>query len=188
VHIPGTTAIQETRYAKLHDWVQARFYYDNYYSSNGRFKLGFNTEVFFSTQPLFNNYSASIARAKGFKPTVESRYLFLESFRANKYASLGHKILYGINSNLELRLEGHLFQPYQRLVRLENNAVKYSDKVLDKRFIVTSAGVLLRTPVGPISLSMNYYHNSPDISEENKTPLTFFFHFGYAIFNRKAFD
>ncbi len=186
-HLPGSTAPSTQIYKSKQDWFQARFYYDNYYKSLGKLRLGFNTEVFYSTQKLFNNYTASIAKAYAYRPTVESRYLFLETFRANQFASLGHKFIYRLTKNIQLRAEGYIFQPFERIIRDDQNIVSASE-LFDKRYIVGSAGLVLKTPLGPLSFSTNYYHNVPELADENKTPLTFFFHFGHAIFNKRAFE
>ena len=185
-HVPGSTASQDRNFSKFHNWFQVRFKYENFYKKRGFLRLGLYLEGFYANQPLFNNYSASISRAGTFKPTTESNYLFLESFRANQYAAIGHKFLFSISNNLELRLSGYMFQPYQRIVRQDDNTAAYGVP-WDKRYVVGSANLVAKTPVGPVSLSTNYYHNLPEISDETKTPLTFFFHFGYTLFNKRAF-
>ncbi len=187
IHNPGTTSLSDTKYAKLHDWFQFRFNYENYYKKMGRLGLGFFTELYYSNQPQFNNYASTILRARPFRPTVESNVLFLETFRSNQYLTVGHKFLFEINNNLEFRLEGYIFQPYQRIVKADNRDALVLQN-FDKRFAVASACLVAKTPLGPISFSSNYYHNVPEVANETKTPLTFFFHFGYILFNRKALE
>ncbi len=184
-HLPGSTSLTDTYFSAQHDWLQLHFSYLNYYKRKGMLRLGFVGEAYYSTQPLYNNYFASIARARSFKPTTESNYLFLESFRANQFLSAGQQVLINMTKNLELRLEGYVFQPYRQILRQEDNTAAYG-KAWEKRFIVGSANVVIRTPIGPIGIGGNYYHNLPEVSDESRTPVTFFFHFGYALFNNRA--
>jgi hypothetical protein len=37
-----------------------------------------------------------------------------------------------------------------------------------------------------VSIGLNYYYNVPEISVDDRTPLTFLFHFGYILFNEPA--
>lgn len=186
--LPGSTSISKESEKKIHQWVQTRFFYENYYKRRGILKLGFYGEAFYSTQTLFNNYSASILRARPFKPTTESNVLFLESFRANQFLSFGHRIIFSINSSIDLRFEGFIFQPIQRILPDLENSVTLTSQVFDKRFVGGSANLVIKTPLGPLSFSTNYYHNVPEIALEQTTPLTFFFHFGYVLFNRRALE
>lgn len=190
LYIPGSTAsIKETE-GKYHSWIQARFFYENYYAQTRFFKAGIFGEAFYSGQGLFNNYSSSILRARPFKPTTESNVLFLESFRANKFISLGHRFIFKITGSIDFRLEGFIFQPIERILSdntSSSSSVQLSSP-LDKRFIGGSANLVIKTPLGPISFSSNYYHNVPEVAQEQTTPLTFFFHFGYVLFNRRALE
>lgn len=185
--LPGSTSYIRDIQSQNHKWFQARFYYENYYKGVGLLKLGLCTEIFYSTQELFMNYTSSILRARPFKPTTESNVLFLESFRANKFISFGHRFIFSFTSGLDLRLEGYVFQPIERIERNTLGQAQYGQN-FDKRYFVGSANLVFKTPVGPISLSTNYYHNLPEVATEKTTPLTFFFHFGYVLFNRRALE
>jgi NTE family protein len=46
---------------------------------------------------------------------------------------------------------------------------------------IGTAGVVWHTPVGPMSLSVNYY-------DQVKDPFSLLFHFGYIIFNKRALE
>ncbi len=186
-NVPGSTSISKENFSKFHQWAQFRFLYENYYKQRGRIHLGLFLEGYYSSQGLFNNYTISSLRAKSFRSTTESNTLFLESFRANKYLAFGHRIIFELMSNMELRFEGYVFQPYQRIIEAEDKTVTLGAP-FDKRYVVGSANLVIKTPVGPISFATNYYHNVPEVANEKKTPLTFFFHFGYILFNRKALE
>jgi len=193
--IPGSTSINNDTISRSHQWLQFKIVYDTYYKRKGMLRLGFYAEAVYSTQTLFNNYTASILRAPAFQPTPESKTLFLETFRTHIYAAIGHKIILNLKKNVDLRLEGYIFQPYQEILKIDepnllngNQNVKLSKEVFGKRFTIATVAAVYHTPLGPFSLSLNYYYNVPEVAPEDKIPLTFLFHFGYIIFNRKALD
>lgn len=185
--LPGSTSNDISKYYFGHDWHQFKLQYNNYYKQKGKIRLGLYIEAVYSTQEFFNNYTASILRSPSFQPTPESKTLFLESFRAHKYVAGGQKVIFSVMENLDIRIEGYVFQPYQRLIKTEKNTVELG-KPFDKRYTILMGAVVYNTPIGPISLSTNYYHNLPEVALTNKTPLTFMFHFGYIIFNKKALE
>jgi len=188
INVPGSTSqIDLPLQSNLHDWYQFKIKYDTYYINKGILRLGILAEGVYSNQPFFNNYTASILRAPAFQPNPESKTLFLESFRAYQYVAIGHKILINIREDLDLRIEGYLFQPYQRLLRQADESVKYGEPFA-QRYTIAMAAAVYNSPVGPISLSVNYYHNVPEVAREDTTPITVLFHFGYIIFNRRALE
>ncbi len=184
---PGSTSNTDRNLTAFRSWYQVKMIYDNYYKQKGHIRLGLYAEAVYSNQELFKNYTASILKAPAFQPTPESKTLFLESFRANQYAAIGHKIIFNIKESLDLRFEGYVFQPFRNIVKQENKTAVFG-KDFDKRYIIGTSALVYHSPLGPISLSVNYYHNVPEIAQEDKTPLTVLFHIGYIIFNRKALD
>ncbi|PCH91261.1 MAG: hypothetical protein COB85_09335 [Bacteroidetes bacterium] len=183
---PGTTSESRDHLNKYHEWLQFKLVSDTYYKNKGTLRLGFYFEMVFSTQSLFNNYTASILRAPAFQPNPESKTLFLESFRAHQYAAFGQKVIFNIKKDIDLRIEGYIFQPYKSIIK-QDTTFTLGDE-FGEFYTIATASVVYHSPIGPISLSMNYYHNSPEIAPEDHAPLTFFFHFGYIIFNRRALD
>lgn len=186
-YLPGSTSKINRDHRNLHQWAQVKIVHDNYYKRRGRIRLGFYGEAVFSGQELFNNYTANILRAPAFHPTPESKTLVLESFRAYQYIAAGHKIIIDYNDWLDLRFEGYVFQPYARLIKNEDQTAGLG-KGFDQRFLIAMAALVYHSPVGPASISLNYYHNTPEFAQEKTTPLTFLFHFGYIIFNKRALE
>lgn len=178
--IPGSTSLDRSPFRRIHEWVQFKATYDNYYKSRGKLRMGFFAEGVFSSQTLFNNYSSSILSSPSFQPTPESRTLFLSDFRAHKYVATGIKNIWSIRKNLDIRVEGFLFLPVQAILSdLQNKAV-YGGNFATKNFIGTG-GIVFHSPVGPISTSVNYYRTNID-------KFSFLFHFGYILFNRRAVE
>jgi NTE family protein len=113
-------------------------------------------------------------------PTPESKTLFLPNFRAYQYAAGGARLIVHPLKPLDLRFEGYLFQPYQSIGQKADQTAELSKPFLHQ-YIVGMAAVVYHSPLGPISMSVNYYHKEPE-------PFTFLFHFGYTIFNRKSIE
>lgn len=178
--LPGSTSTDTILRNLPHEWFVIRLKIDNYFKTHRAFKIGIYGEGVFSTQDFFQNYTASILSAPAFQPTPESQTLFLEKFRAHKYAAFGLKFIVSPIRNLDFRLEAYAFQPLQSIIRDTKGKAEYSNPFL-YRYLNGMAALVYHTPLGPISISTNYYH-------EEKEPFTFLFHFGYTIFNRKSID
>ncbi|MDQ3190093.1 MAG: patatin-like phospholipase family protein [Bacteroidota bacterium] len=177
---PGSTAFAELPFRGIHEWLQFKLIYNNYINKKGRFKVGVYIEGNFANQPFFNNYTGTILAAPAFTPTPETRTIFLEKFRAYKYGAFGLKQIFSIRKNLDLRLEAYVFQPYREIIRNEDQTASYGEPLSGRSFI-GSTNLVYHTPVGPLSLSVNYY-------EKQEDPWSFLFHFGYILFNKRAFD
>lgn len=175
---PGSTAVVTDTVSNDHTWLQMRLLYDNYFKSVGPFRFGFYTEMFLSSQPFFANYTSSILSTKGFEPIPQSQTLFLEDYRAHNYLGGGLKVITRVKGNIESRLEGYIFQPFQAIVQDDELKADYGEAFSDRAYMATLAAVY-HSPFGPLSLSVNYYSKKED-------PFTILFHFGYIIFNRKA--
>lgn len=176
--IPGSTNIIRDTTERNHDWPQIRLTYENYFKRIGRLQLGFYADATLSDQPLFANYTASVLAAPAFYPTQESRTLFLENFRAQNYLGAGLRPIINLVSNVDLRLEAYMFQPFRSIVRNDDLTPRF-DEEFRRRFFIGSANVVYNSPIGPISVSLNYY-------EDSEKPWTFMFHLGYIVFNKKA--
>ena len=175
--VPGSTAPDTLIPSReLHEWLQFKLVYDKYYKQRGVLRMGIYFEAVTSTQPLFNNYTASILSSPAFQPLAESKTLFQPNFRAHTYAAAGLKNIITIKNRFDLRLEGYVYQSYQEIQK-DNT---YSELFL-RRYVIGSASLVGHTPIGPICFSVNYYYKEAQ-------PFSFLFHFGYIIFNKKATD
>jgi NTE family protein len=177
---PGTTGYILDTIETDHEWLQLRMIYDNNFKSIGAFTFGFYSDMYFSSQPFFANYTATILSAQGFQPIPHSKTIFLDKYRAHNYIGMGLKSIIRIRTNLEVRVEGYMFQPFQEIVQGDDLEAKYGNAFESRSGIATLAGIY-HSPVGPVSLSVNYY-------EQRDNQFSVLFHFGYIIFNRKALD
>lgn len=178
-YIPGTTASDYRKLSESHTWISARFTYENYFSSRGKAHFGLYSQLYFSTQDYFTNYTASILSASVFNPVPESRIRFMPAYRANKFAAIGSKNVYTLFNNMDFRLEGYLLVIQDAIKNETITAKAVSNKNVIAKPMASSA-LVYNTPIGPFSISVNYF------SGEIK-PFSFFLKFGYLLFNRKPY-
>ncbi|MGB1003409.1 MAG: patatin-like phospholipase family protein [Salibacteraceae bacterium] len=183
---PGSTSNEEEQSRIEHSFIQMRLDYQQYLRIRNKLRLGFTVSGVYSNMQFFNNYTSTVIQAPSFKPTPDSKTLFLESFHADKFVGAGAQLVFLPTKKFQLRLEGYVFQPYQAYIQGDEGQVTYGS-VLADRFTIVSGVAGYDTPVGPLSLSVNYYYNNPDISPEEEAPITVLLNFGFIIFNKSAY-
>ena len=177
--IPGSTSEVRDTTQKPHNWHSFKINYQNYFLSSRHLKSGFLLEGVLSNQDFFDNYISSVIAAPAFNPIPESRTYFMPQFRAHQYVAFGLMNVARITKKIELRLEGYVFQPYYSI---QNNSLGKADYSADlKQYYMASGALVGHTPLGPISLSANYY-------DKKDEPWSFIFNFGYILFNRSPRD
>ena len=177
--LPGSTAINKSAVDQNHEWFRLQLIYDNYFESLGPVKFGFYGEGVLSNQPLFSNYTSSVLYAPAFQPIPESQAYFFPAFRATNYAAAGLKIVLRVYKKIEYRLEGYVFQPYRQILQDPADFSAYYGPKFSDRAYMASTAMVYNSPLGPISISVNYYDKTPDLFTIN-------FNFGYIIFNHRA--
>ncbi len=177
-HTPGSTSREAGIHYIDHSWLQFRMLYDKYFGKFGPMSLGIHLSMLASNQPFYDNYTSSLLAAPAFQPILESRTLFLPKYRAFNYAATGMKFIFDLTRKVDVRLEGYLFQPYQEILADENLDAVYG-KEFSNRSAIASSSLVWHSPLGPLSISVNYY-------DRNNDRFSFFFNFGYIIFNPSA--
>jgi hypothetical protein len=92
-----------------------------------------------------------------------------------------------------LHVGGYMFQPYEKIKQTEENAgagaepenVQYASPFARRSFIGMGA-LVWQTPVGPVSLSANWYTAS--WYEHNPSKWYFQLSMGYLLFNKKGLN
>jgi NTE family protein len=177
-YTPGSTSSLTEHENDNHMYLMAKSGFTGYFPVTHHLALGVSGEMVLSTQTLFNNYTASLLNAPAYQPFPHTKTLFLHNYRAHSYAGIGLIPVLRIREALHLRIEGHIFQPYQKIGRDNINRPFYMDRFRHRHFL-GSASLVYHTPVGPASLSLNYY--------DNKTKQYYFlFNFGYLMFNKNT--
>ncbi|MCF8233920.1 MAG: patatin-like phospholipase family protein [Bacteroidales bacterium] len=180
-NIPGSTGLQSGEYESFHDYFSLRMIWENYFYSRGHYTLGVYSHVYISNQKLFNNYTSSILSAQAFQPFPESKTLFLPNYRAHNFAGLGLVNIIHVFNNFNFRIGGYVMQPYRQIMQdLETRKAYYGNSFATRAYI-GSAAVVYHTPIGPISLSFNYYDRTHD-------KLSFILNFGYILFNGSVLE
>ena len=176
----GSTFAVKEDYDKHIEWGQIKISYEQYFNSRHKVRFGLFAEGVYSNQSFFSNYTASVLAAPNFQPFAENKTIFLDNLRAHTYVAGGVRSIYSIVNNLQLRLEGYVFQPYKAILSDVNNKAYYSTEWTNYQ-LMGSTSLVYNTPVGPIAFNLNYYDKAKD-------NWTFLFHFGYVIFNKKSLD
>ncbi|MFM9052159.1 MAG: patatin, partial [Bacteroidota bacterium] len=127
-----------------------------------------------------NNYTVSVVNSPSYSPILEMHTLFLPEFRAPVFAGAGIRNIFSVRSNLDIRLEAYAFQPYQELLKTSDNRTEYG-KAFDKRYYLASTGAVFHSPIGPLSMQVNYYR-------ERKNPISVLFTAGFLLYNPSALD
>ncbi|OYT13690.1 MAG: hypothetical protein B6I19_03800 [Bacteroidetes bacterium 4572_114] len=163
-----------------HHWGRVRLIWDNYFEKLGPVMFGFYGELYLSNQNLFSNYTASLLAAPAFEPIPESKTLFLPNFRAYNYGAAGLKAVIKLSRRFDLRAETYIFQPYQQILKAEDNTAYFGGE-FDSRYFMASGALVYHSYFGPVSLTANYF-DTPD--EKFYVVLNV----GYIIFNKRAFE
>lgn len=161
-------------------WFKIQLQTEKYFQLKPKYSLGYLLEGVYSQKPNFANYKSNLIYTPAFFPLSDSKTLFMENLRANKYVAAGIKNVFSATKHLDLRLEGYLFQPYKQILKVGSQASKFSDSFSEHHFIYSAAAVY-HTPVGPVSLNFNYY-------DDKAKRFGVFFHIGYLLYNKRALE
>jgi NTE family protein len=176
---PGNTSFLDATYTKKHQWFRIRATAEQYFNA-GWFRPGYYVEGVFSNQEFMQNYKGTIINAPAFYPLQDSRTLLLENFRSFNYIAVGMRNVFSLRKRLDFRLEGYFFKPVQYL--RENNEQK-AERVADFKalYFAGTAGFVMHSPIGPVSLSVNYY-------DDKENQLGVLLHVGYLLFNKHSLE
>lgn len=176
---PGNTSLALAPSIAFHQWFRIKASAEKYFDA-GWYRPGFLVEAVISNQPFFQNYYATIINAPTFSPLQDSRTLLLENFRAFNYLSGGMRNVFTLKNKLQFRMDAYLFKPFEYL---QMGASQEARKVQDFRavYFAATAGFVMHSPIGPISLSANYYDD-----KQNKWGALL--HVGFLLFNKHSIE
>ncbi len=183
-HYPGVFGNDDRDFIDFetyHSYYQFNTSLESYVSFFKAWKMGVYAELYLSNRSFFNNYTASILAAHQFVPTLESNLIFLPNYRSYNYIAFGPRSITNIYKSIELHLSGYVFLP-KNLIKQEAGSLQayYAKRFSDMTYLL-SASLVINTPIGPVSLTGNYYSNY-------KKPFTLMFNAGFYIFSKPAFD
>lgn len=178
-YYPGNTSVKTLPMKENHQWFRLKLSAQQYFNK-GFYRPGYLLETVFSNQSSFSNYFATIINAPAFTPLQDSPTLILDNFRSFNYLAGGIRNVFVLKNKLDLRIEGYAFKPIDYLLENDDQEVtKVSD--LRKIYLAGSMGLVFHSPIGPVSLSLNYYDN-----EYNK--LGVLLHVGFLLFEKHSLE
>lgn len=177
---PGTTINGiYPYYLKRHNWINLRARYNAYLINNKYFHLGVDFIGVLNSQSLFKNYKASLLAMTAFAPLPDMETFFMEEYRSPQYVGAGLNIVFTPLKNFDVRFDGYYFQPFKTIIQNDDGTFGYSKFLKGERFVL-SGSAIYHSPVGPVRLTLNYFHRAVQ-------PLVFQFSFGYVLFNERSF-
>ncbi|NOS94642.1 MAG: patatin-like phospholipase family protein [Cyclobacteriaceae bacterium] len=176
---PGNTSVQNGVSTDQRNWIQGRLTLEQYFKA-GIYSSGYYLEGVLSTQPTFANYFGTIIYAPAFNPLQDSRTLLLQNFRAFNYAAGGWRNVFSLRKSLDLRLEAYAFKPLEALFETNDQKTGLNNDIT-KIYFAGTAGLVMHSTLGPISLSLNYY-------DDKNRQLGVLLHVGFLLFNKGAMD
>ena len=120
---PAQTGVQTTQFQS---WIQLDAFLYNIHPITSKFNFGYMMEAVVSGKNLLSNYTASVLQAPAYTPTLYSKIVFNEAFRANQFLAGGIIPIWKINSTFHLRGDFHGFLPIYPIRRGENDKGYYS--------------------------------------------------------------
>ncbi|HNP19267.1 MAG TPA: patatin-like phospholipase family protein [Fulvivirga sp.] len=176
-YTPGnTSSINPLK--RNHEWFRAAIRWEQFFKK-GRWSTGYSFDGVYTEQDFFANYKGTLINLPAFNPLQDSRTLLLQNFRAFSFASAGLKNILKLRQNLDFRIEGYVFTPFETL-EIENDVLVRRSK-FDKAYFAGSSGLVMHSPIGPISFNLNYYDDP-----ENKWGLLL--HFGFMLYNDSSME
>jgi NTE family protein len=176
---PGNTSLEDAHVKVSHQWFRVKATAEQYFNA-GWYRPGYFAEVVFSNQPFFQNYYGTLINAPAFNPMQDSKTLLLENFRAFNYVGGGIRNVFKLRSRLDFRLEGYVFKPIDYLQQGNDQEAK-TVRDLSAFYFAGTAGMVLHSPMGPISLSVNYY-------DDKDNQLGVLLHVGFLLYNKHSID
>jgi NTE family protein len=176
---PGSTSVKEQPSTSHHQWFRLKASAEQYFSK-GFYRPGYFVEGVFSNQPTFQNYFGTIINAPAFLPLQDSPTLLLEKFRSFNYLAGGVRNVFVLRNKLDFRLEAYLFKPFDYLSQNGDQEVVV-DADLSQVYLAATAGLVHHSPIGPISLSVNYY-------DDAQNQLGVLLHAGFLLYNRHTLE
>jgi NTE family protein len=158
-----------------HRWASCSLTSDFLFNINKYLSIGSYVEMVASGNIAFFDYYPTIDMLPVFQPTPHSKTFLLENYRANTYVALGIKPIVKFGKYISLQSDVYAFQPYKRLL------VDMSYEKMPKYSLMGSVAAVWQSPIGPLSVSVNYY-------ERNYNKMYFLVNFGYIIFNKKGIN
>lgn len=176
---PGNTSVLEAPVKDNHQWFRFKATAEQYFKA-GWYRPGYYAQAVFSNQPFFQNYFGTLVNAPAFNPMQDSPTHLLENFRAFNFVAGGFRNVFTLRNRLDFRLEAYVFKPFEYLQQgLNQEAIATPD--IKAFYFASTAGLVMHSPLGPVSMSVNYY-------DDKQNRFGFLLHAGFLLFNKHSLD
>lgn len=179
---PGSssTVVESVRKKKDLAWLQISYTKAAYHAMGPKFVLGWMAEALYSSKNFSENYTATMMQAGEFAPTVHSKLMYNEAFRANQYVAAGIKPIYVLSDMFHLRTEFYGFMPIFPIKKNAQNKAYYGKAFSDFEYL-GEISLVCQLPFGSIAAYVNHY-SSP--KKEWNVGLTL----GWQLFNYRFIE
>lgn len=180
-YTPGSSGTMES-IRKENDlaWLQISYTKEAYHAMGPKFVLGWMAEALYSSKNFSENYTATMMQAGEFAPTVHSKLMYNEAFRANQYVAAGIKPIYVLSDMFHVRTELYGFLPIFPIRKNAPNKAYYG-KAFSNFEYMGEISLVCQLPFGSISAYVNHY-SSP--AKEWNVGLTL----GWQLFNYRFIE
>lgn len=179
-YTPGTTSsIADTERGQI-NWYTLMLGYKKYYEMSKKYSLGWQLQAVYSNQPSLGTIQGTIINAPGFYPMQDSRTLLLENFRSRRHMAFGLKSIWSPYKNMQLRIEGYLFNSLEDRQGEPGEKASLSDQLIRPSYAATT-GLVYHSFIGPVGLHLNYY-------DDSQHPWGGLIQIGYLLFNKHSLE
>ncbi len=184
-YFPGSTSVLYTPGPEIQinanrSWWRIKASFEEYSQISKNYVLGWLFESVFSSQPNMPNYQGSLNIASAFEPMFDSKTYFLPNYRAYSYVASGMKHIFKLSDALQMRVELYGFLAQKRITE-GTDQLAITQTGFDQLRFTGMFGFVYNTPVGPLTLRLNYF-------DQNGKRLGLMFSYGYTIFSNGSLD
>ncbi len=173
----GSTNNSSNNSLKYHDWFNIGFEFQSFVINQPTFHFGFQGQIQYSTQSLFNNFTATVLSTPEFNLVPDAGTYLLKEYRSPQFAAIGINTIFTIFKKFDLRIDSYIYQPFMQIINNNGNVDK--SYLLNGTTYMNSSSIVYNSFIGPIRLTLNYF-------PEQIQPFSFQFSLGYVLFNDRA--
>lgn len=174
----GSTSSEDYLFVKFHSWINMSLDYQSFIVDEPVFHLGLHGQLVFNSQSLFANYTASQLAMTEFSLVPDAKTYFLSEYRSPQFIGIGINSIFTIKRNIDLRIDGYLYQPFVR-IEVDDEGFQTYSKPFKGDVFMASASVIYNSFIGPVRLTTNLF-------PKQENPIAIQFSIGYILFNERA--
>ncbi len=177
----GTGKSQDHEVTKNLSYYSFSFRYIKFLPLSHLISVGLSTQFSISSKPLLDSYISTLLIATPYEPISVMKTLFLENYRANNFGSIGASFVYNFYNRFDFTIDGYYYVPYNKILENSDDNSAYLSTPLSYQYLLGSAQISYRPPVGVVSVSVNYI-------DKPGSKIGFLVNLGYLIFNKSKLN